>query len=414
MIKLNKITIILTTLFTALVLNNNAIAEDFNNNIDTTVIEKVQQSKIIPLEELMPILSIKPEERATYIKNIINKFDTDLVYINYQEKNIPISVTAFLLLNELEDLAVYLIDAEIVQPMKLFKFENNEMSDLIIAIENDYINFFDSALRKLENVNQQYKYNGEEGFSLLMHTAIKKNNTTYHMTYSLIKKGANENLSTYNNMTPLKLAKIENNRLFINAISDYRDSLIKSKDVPEHLMKNTSLSVQQIREQVRILNNFQNGLLDKVFEDKEEYSVLNSMIMMGYNDVADLILNRLKEENRFNANFIGEDGLSPLMSAAASDLSGGNVEYAHKLINNGADVNLKNSDGINAAQISVSMDNAKVLLLLLENNVNIFEKNIDGEDLFEQAINNKPASINSALVIKRYAEMLLEYKKTLN
>lgn len=419
--KMFKILILSAAISSALNIQN-VIANTVDNNSSTTQI--AEDKKTIDYKLLLPLKAISdPIEKLKFLDSLFSNNKeyngVEHVTINDNGKLIPITITSFLLLSGMEEEAIYLLDSKKVKPFLLFEYNDNMLSDIIIAIENNYINFFDKSIELLdkEEINKQYKYNGENGFYLLMHTAFKKDNHAYHFTYKLIENGANENLQTYNNMTAIKIAQIEKNRLFLNAISDYRDKLnsniendIINNEKPK--LKNTKLSNTQTLEQIRILNNFKNGLLDEVFKNKDEYNTLRTMLILGYNDVADLIFNRLKEEDRFNPNEATENGMTLLMATALSEISGGNVEYTLKLIEEGAKIDLKDEIGINAAQMAVSRDNAKVLLVLLQNSANMFEKNIEGMDLYEQAISKKPASINSALILQNYVKMIIDIKNS--
>ena len=103
------------------------------------------------------------------------------------------------------------------------------------------------------------------------------------------------------------------------------------------------------------------------------------MILKGYNIAADLMYEKLTTYPKFSIDYRDNGGLSGLMAATLSEVYGGNVEYAKKLIDLGADptvlINVQGIPGeeepikINLIQLALEKDNYKVVGLLIVSGV---------------------------------------------
>jgi ankyrin repeat protein len=344
--------------------------------------------------------------RINMIKSEIKKrgdFTTNIKFSEVKSVNVPL--LPLLLTYGFEKEAIKLIKDEDLKPFQMFLFEGNEQSDMTIAMDNNQVDYLQNSLKFIPDINKQYKYNNENGFYLLMHAAIKKDENTYAQTTLLLENGANENLQTFNNMTAERAAEHSNNREFLEALYAHKQNLNNDKDF---LKKNAPLSGEHKSIQIGLIKNLKNGQLESLKNKNELFKYLNRFIIMGYNDAADILLEELKKDDSFNVNLTTKSGLSPLMAASMSELSGGNVEYARILIDMGANVNYKNK-GISVASIAVARDNYKVLSLLLISGINPLEKNSNDHYLFEQALSQTPKATRSAYILKEILKSIVTH-----
>jgi ankyrin repeat protein len=344
--------------------------------------------------------------RIDIIKNAIKKhgdFKTNIKISKLKSVNLPI--LPLLLTYGYEKEAIQLIKSKDLKPFQTFLFEDNEQSDMTIAMDNNLTNYLKTSFQYIPDINKQYRYNKEDGFYLLMHSAIKKNENTYSLTKLLLENGANENLQTLNNMTAERAAEHSNNREFLEALYSHRQSIANDKDF---LKKNAPLSSEHRTIQKGLVKNLKDGQLQELKKDDALFKYWNRFIIMGYNEAANILLDELKKSDSFNVNVTTKSGLSPLMAASMSEVVGGNVEYAQILINLGANVSYTNK-GISVASVAVARDNYKVLSILLLNGIDPLEKNAKGHYLFEQALSQTPKATRSAYLLKEMLKSIIKH-----
>lgn len=220
----------------------------------------------------------------------------------------------------------------------------------------------------------------------------------------------NVNQETNNKTEIVKEAlKTENTE----SIKETLDKLIK-KDNP--FFKNPTLTEKdKILEDEMIKNVHLKYLDNKNYNVEELNTLFGDFILLGFNNAADLLLNT--KEAQININRYNSSGFTPLMLAAISNIEGGNVEYARKLIENGANPNqltLKNN--IPVISLAASMDKYKVLTLLLFSKANFLKVDDLGMAPIDYAFKN--SSVRSAQIIKEaillQTEQYVKNKKTDN
>ena len=320
-----------------------------------------------------------------------------LFSVHVHSANIP--KESQLLLNNQEQLAINYVSNN-TSPFNTFFYNNNESSDIIIAIENNFINY----LRKnipLSDVNKTYIYNGDNKFTMLMHSASIKSPHTYEITSLMLQRGADESELNSKGVSALKIAQNLGNIHFINALHNYNKSLLQNK---ENVLKNSKLSQVNKNYQYTIIKNLKENKIKEYKGNKEKlYKIWFKLIIFGFNDAADLIYHELDDAELLDVNYVSKDGLTPLIASSISKIKGGNVEYANKLISLGANVNLS-SKKLSPSQASVLYDNYKVLFLLLSKKSNYLQKDENKKNLIELAFLHK--SVKSLYVLKEHVSKL--------
>ncbi len=402
--KLNLITILILSLSTFKVSADTNIEKE-NSNVT------VEKSEVyINPNFLNQFILLNEEEKKEFLKDLIQKKGTT-VKLNNEKTEYKVPLTAFLLIQNFENEALFLIEEKLVEPFKFFTINNKKQSDLGIAIKKNNFNYFEGVLKNIDNVNKQYDINDKKGITLLMETALINEEYIYPFVSSLLENGANENLQSLNGITAYDIAKNNGNEAFLNALSDYSSQeSIKSE---KGYLVNNKLPPESKVEQQLMIENLNNGLLKDLKEKDELYKALHSMIIFGFNDAADIILNEIKKEGDFNPNKTNDNGVSLVMAAAMSELTNGNVEYLIKLIEEGADY--KNPiNGITPIQVAVKRDNVKVVVALIEKGVSIFANENNKVDLFTFALNVKPMPSKTVKFLLSFVKSLKEKAEKLN
>ena len=134
------------------------------------------------------------------------------------------------------------------------------------------------------------------------------------------------------------------------------------------------------------------------------------MITKGYNSMADILYNVLTKREDFSIDMRTEKGLSGFIAAGMSQVYGGNVDYAIKLIDRGADIHqvIQFGDGAdayetNVIELALPSDNHKFVALMIKNGVNFLHSPNNRESLIiDMAIRQK--AYRSAFIIKTAIE----------
>lgn len=156
--------------------------------------------------------------------------------------------------------------------------------------------------------------------------------------------------------------------------------------------------------------------IDELYFDKENYNQeeLNELfvnfITIGLNGAADHILNN--ENFKLNIEGYNEKGITPLIAAAMSNIEGGNVEYAVKLIKLGADVN-KGARGSNISPTSFTAitNNYKVLAVLIASDAKFMKEDLLDYRPIDYAIANNSEESASVLANALSARVKMELEK---
>lgn len=321
---------------------------------------------------LIPFLITSSFVTLGAFANNNNVEDLLIKEVNEQVDYSKMPKLAFLLLNNQEERAIELIKNGTEEPFQKFIYKGSETSDIVIALDNGLMDYLKVAIPKISNrINERYLYDNEEGYYLLMNVAMVKDDKTFAKTNLLLSNGADENLLSKNGYSAFKLANENKNNMFISALYDYKTRIQN----PNYnvLFDNVSLFENDRKKQTEILNELRNGKLKELTQDyNKTYDYFTKLIILGYNDAADYLLNSLQNNKDFNVNNLNSNGITPLIAATISYLDGGNVDYFEKLIELGADVNVKSADGYPLEVVAVSKDAFKVFNQLIIHKKDLF------------------------------------------
>lgn len=180
-----------------------------------------------------------------------------------------------------------------------------------------------------------------------------------------------------------------------DSIKERLNKLIKPNNP---FFKNSELTKNDKILEDEMIKNVHEKYLDKKNYNVEELNTLfGDFIILGFNDAADLLFNT--KEAQININRYNASGFTPLMLSAISNIEGGNVEYAKKLIEAGANPNqltLKNN--IPVISLAAHRDKYKVVALLVFSNANFLKVDDLGMAPIDHAF--RTSSVRSAEIIK--------------
>jgi len=412
--KLNKITFLLTTI---IFLNqNNLYAQEVNKELENTV-EKVQVEKkemkqipekielnvseLIVNENLKNILKQDSfAKRYILLKGLVSQVGLDLVKLKIENKEEKIPLTSYLLMEGYEEEAIKLVEDDLYEGITNFNFNGNTYNDLIIAVFNKNLKFFKIVAEKnKDKLNEQFKFNNEEGYYLFLLVAQTKSPETNDFTKILLENDASPYIQTQNGYTAEKVASFENNIYLLETLHDFENKRDK-KDV----LINVSLPYSQKVKQDKIIENLNNGMLQDLKSKGLLHENWIKLIMYGFNDAATILFEELKKDPNFDINKPNSKGINALMAASMSAIPGGNIEYAIKLFNAGININYEYNDS-QAMHIAVTQDAYKIVIFLIKNKYN-FIQDKKGKSFFDIAMENK--SYKSAYIIKEAMKIVIE------
>lgn len=408
--KLKKVALIISTLL----LTNSQLV--FSQEIKQDLVTKIEQTKeikSIPEDIQFNVSSLIIDEnlknllnqdsfakRYILLKGLISQKGVDLVKFKINDKENSIPLTSYLLLEGFEQEAIKLIEEDIITEIKNFEFNNNIYNDFIISIFNKNLDFFKLIAQKhKDKLNEQFKFNGEEGYYLFLLVAQTKSPETNDFTKILLENDASPYIQTKNGYTAEKVASFENNIYLLETLHDFENKRDK-KDV----LINVSLPYTQKIKQDKIIENLNNGMIEDLKNNNKLHDNWITLILYGYNDAANIIFEELKKDKNFNVNKPNSKGINALMAASMSAIPGGNIEYALKLKSEGIDLNYEHKD-TQAMHIAVSQDAYKIVMFLIKNKIN-FIKDKNGKSFFDIALENK--SYKSAYIIKEAMKIVVE------
>jgi ankyrin repeat protein len=208
---------------------------------------------------------------------------------------------------------------------------------------------------------------------------------------------ANENNTNQNNTTAEFSEKIEN---------------FKKDENMQNLLTNQELSQEDLEIQSRIISYLEEQYFSKkVWTKEDKYDVFSTYvdaIQIGYNDLADSIWNYSLSDENFNIDlsYYSKRNITPLMAASMSEIEGGNVEYAIKLIELGADPEqTTKKNNISPLSLSAVNDNYKVLTALIVAGANPLKKDDMGLTTYDYA--KKHESQRSTLILLSVMESFI-------
>lgn len=188
------------------------------------------------------------------------------------------------------------------------------------------------------------------------------------------------------------------------------DSKVNFKDNP--YFKNAPIDKERAEKEKEFIGNLNEKYFKKESLSDLEQSELNNLfvnfISLGMNDAADAIWNN--KNVKIDLSRYSDNGLTALMAASITPIEGGNVEYAIKLVEHGADVNqgAKKSD-ISPVSLASTVDNYKVVAYLILQGAKFMSQDKLELRPIDYALKNN--SVKSAAVIKESLDVVLSKKK---
>ena len=183
-----------------------------------------------------------------------------------------------------------------------------------------------------------------------------------------------------------------------------RIEALKNNESSKNILQNQELSKEDIETEKFIIE-----ALDKVYFSKEKlnkdekfelFSEYVRNIIRGYNNAAEAIWKYSLNNDDFNIDlsYYSKSNITPLMAASISDLEGGNVEYAIKLLERGADPNQTTAkNNISTISLATVKDNYKTLTALILAGANPLKKDDMGFTAYDYA--KKHESEKSILIL---------------
>ena len=396
--KLNKLSMIIAGLF----ISANIHAQSIESG--ETVVDNIEMKQNHVLEDQNIKTILKQEtfaKRYILLKGYLTQKPDLLIKVENEDSSHEIPIASYLLIEGFEEEALKLVEEGIIESFKVFDFKGDQYNDILISILNNQDDYFTkvTALNK-ENINKQFTFNNEEGYYLLMAVAELKTLRSNLYTKHLLELSANPYLQSKNGHTAEKVASYKNNTYFLETLNSF-ESNVNDKDI----LKNSPLPYKERIKQEKVIENLKGGLLEDLKENTQDLTnKWITLIILGYNDAAELIYQELSKKEDFNINAVNDKKLNALMASALSAIPGGNVEYAMKLFERNINISYEHKD-TRAMHIAISRDAYKVLIQLIKKGDN-FMQDKDGTYFFDIAMIKK--SYKSAHVIKNTARLVIE------
>lgn len=341
--------------------------------------------------------------------------------------NPKIHISSYLIQSGQSELAAAAIKNDLFEGWLPYRFLDGVASDFVFALQEGHLDYLQALFKyspKGLNTPLPMQLGGEKILPLsLLATREYMDKPFYDdILMSMLEAGANPHKKMSTGLSPMLIASSTNNMKFIRIVQVYQSEQMKDLD---GLMKNTPIEESEMIEMQAIADT----LIEQTKEKKAAYdydklhSMWIQMILKGYNVPADLMYEELKTRPQFNINTHSKGGLTPLMAATMSPLYGGNVEYAERLINRGADpLELivipgtgkgKGADDIivNYIQLALQRDNFKIVALMISKNVNFITSPQDEEVLLLSEAMNQKAFV-SASILKQALMQTVNYSES--
>jgi ankyrin repeat protein len=367
------------------------------NGVSSQVFERV-----ISIEE--------PGERYLATKAFIDK-SGPWITLDVNGKVAMVHVTSYLLQKDMASDAATLLKNNDVEGWLSYKFNDGVANDFMFALDSDNIEYLDALIEHAPSgINTPFKINLAGNMATPIGILASKRYADYDgyelVLTKMLNAGANPHQKLPSGISPMIIASSSNNMDFVRIAQTH---LSKQDSTVKGLLSNTPLESEQLFEMQAIAD----ALIEKSVSETSSYdeerlhNIWVQMIIKGYNVPADLIYDILSKREGFNIDFKGSGGLSALMASTLSDLYGGNVEYAIKLIARGADpkilTNVGSENGsdvqVNLIQLSLQKDNHKIVALLIGENVNYIHLP-DNEDIFILAQALEQKAYKSSYILK--------------
>lgn len=383
----------------ATLMSGNLLAEN-----QTVVNKEELKNQEVQHMEDKTILSILKHETFAKRYILLKSYATNnkVIKIKKEGKTHIIPINSYLLMEGFEEEALKLLKDGVTNAFEKFDFKNNEYNDVLIAIINEQVDYFEYAAKtNKEKLNNQFNFNNEEGYYLLMAIAENKTLQSGLLTTTMLELGASPYIQTKNGHTAEKVAANRNNNYFLEALHSFENK--KEKNT---VNLNSALPYKERVKQERIIQNFKAGMLKELSKDMEKlHDQWISLIIYGYNEAAEMVYKELAKQENFDINKPRANGINAMMAASMSSIPSGNIEYAHKLIERGIDVNYMYKE-TTAMDVAVKKDAYKIVILLIKNKAN-FIQNAKGVSYFDIAVKNK--SMRTAYIIKETSKEIQKY-----
>jgi ankyrin repeat protein len=399
--KLNKISIMLASIFISININATSIESG------KTEVSKIEISKSSTLKDKNIQTILKQEtfaKRYILLKGYLSQKKDLLIQIKDEKNTYNIPILSYLLIEGFEKEAIELVEQKVVESFQFFDFKGNEYNDILIAILNNQDEYFETVTTiNKEKINKQFKFNNEEGYYILMAVAELKSLRSNMYTKKLLELGANPYLQTKNGHTAEKLAAYKNNNYFLETLNNF-----ENKKEDKDSLKNSPLPYKEKIKQQKIIENLKSGLLIELSENIEDMTnKWITLIVLGYNEAAEILYSELIKNEKFNINNTNDKNINALMAASLSAIPGGNIEYTLKLIERDIDISYEYND-TRALHIAISRDAYKVVLQLIKKGDN-FIKDKNGKYFFDMAMEKN--SLKTAHIIKSAARIIVNNKE---
>lgn len=398
--------------------STNDVAVNPDGVFDAMTVEKVAVNPIPLLEKILN--QETPDERYLGLANFV-KTHGEWLALQNGEQQFRLHISSYLLQQGFEQEASDLLKSGDMKGWISYKFQDGVANDFMFALDTGRFQYIQALIDYAPNgVNSTFPVT-LTGDSLTPLGLLATDKYQKHPQYeavirSLLKNGANPYHQLPNGLSPVVIAASSNNHLFTRIVHAY-DS--EQKGAASDLLRNTPLTDAEMIEMQTIAD----ALIERKTQGNDNYSFSKlhelwiQMILKGYNTPADLIYDRLLGFKEFKVDDrLNDGGLNGLMATALSSIYGGNVEYASRLIERGANPsflievageNEQEATRINLIQLALQNDNHKVVTLLIQKGVNFVLLPDDEEALIlSEAMEQR--AFKSAFVIKEALNASLE------
>ncbi len=341
--------------------------------------------------------------------------------INLKGKPSKLHISTYLLEIGYEEEAVALLGMNVMDGWVSFEFGGEFFTDIQYALAGGNAKYLKALYKKYpKKMNTQFQVgiNGEKSTVLgLLATKAYAILPEYEsMIHLAINAGADLSAPAMGDVLPEVVASTVNNIKFIKIVRGRTVSDPKpSKNGKKRIYSNPMLSQVELLEEQSLIDAF----IEVGMEDSGDFDLSKlhaqwvDMIMRGYNNMAEVFYDELVKNDLFNVDMKTSKGITALQATALSNVYGGNVSYAQRLINRGADINILITLGsgekevtANLIELSLPGDGYQTVALFIESGVP-FVYNARDKDMLviQEAIRHR--AYKSAHIIKGAIDSLI-------
>lgn len=370
--------------------------------------------RMIDIDELSKILDLPdPSLRYLAVAEAVNE-KSEWVLLG---EGAIAHLSAVLITQKQHEVADALLKNNIVSGWISYPFMGGISNDFVFAMDGGDVKYIESLVaHEPSGINTPFVLTTSGGkvspLSLLA-TNRYVNESHYERAIELLlENGGDPTRALPNGLSPNIIASGANNIEFVRIVREF-----EAQQAGERigLLDNAPMSTDSMLEMQAITDAF----LEKTKAEKASWSTARvhdlwvKMIMKGYNVPAELLYEELATREDFDINApAGRDrDMTAMMAATLSPMRGGNVEYAVKLTERGADpqfllsvpISEEKSIKINLIQLALKQDNFKVIAHLMREGVNFIHPPGEPDILiYEEAMEQK--AYKSAYIIKKALE----------